>query len=264
MGSAPERQAGDDAFFALLEQHRARLFIRVMHALPRDPRCSVCRAPFAGIGGSIMRHFGYRPSRKNARLCESCFARIPDGGAEMSIGVLFADVRGFTALAEHQGAAETTALLNRFYEVGIAILSRHAIIDKLVGDQVMALYLPHLLDDRAPMRMVQDARELIQATPNDVQIGVGIDFGPAVVGNVGSGSVKDFTAIGDVVNTASRLQGAAAAGEIVLTLRVADLVADELDGAERRTLELKGKSAPEPVLVLHPHTDPVAVEPAAH
>jgi adenylate cyclase len=258
MGSAPERQAGDDAFFALLEQHRTRLFIRLMHALPHDPRCSVCRAPFAGIGGSIMRHFGYRPSRKNARLCESCFARIPEGGAEMSIGVLFADVRGFTALTERSGAASSAAMLNRFYEIAIAILSRHAIIDKLVGDQVMALYLPHLLADGAPVRMVEDARELVRATTHDLQIGVGIDFGRALVGNVGSGSVKDFTAIGDVVNTAARLQGAAGAGEIVLSLRVADLAGADVEGAEQRTLELKGKAAPEPVLVLCPQDDLVA------
>jgi adenylate cyclase len=258
MGSAPERQAGDDAFFALLEQHRTRLFIRLMHALPHDPRCSVCRAPFAGIGGSIMRHFGYRPSRKNARLCESCFTRIPDGGAEMSIGVLFADVRGFTALTERGGAASSAAMLNRFYEIAIAILSRHAIIDKLVGDQVMALYLPHLLADGAPVRMVEDARELVRATAHDMQIGVGIDFGRALVGNVGSGSVKDFTAIGDVVNTAARLQGAAGAGEIVLSLRVADLAGADVDGGEPRTLELKGKAAPEPVLVLCPQDELVA------
>jgi len=252
MGSAPERQAGDDAFFALLEQHRARLFIRLMRALPGDPRCAVCRAPFARIGGRIMRHFGYGPSRKNPRLCESCFARIPDGGVQMSVGVLFADVRGFTALTERTSAAETTALLNRFYEVAIAILSRDAIIDKLVGDQVMALYLPHLLSDRAPVRMIADARELVQATADDLQIGVGIDFGPAVVGNVGSGSVKDFTAIGDVVNTAARLQAAAGAGEVVVTLRAADLAAGDLEGAQPRTLELKGKAAPEPVVVLRP------------
>ncbi len=252
MGSASERQAGDEAFFALLEQHRARVFMRLMRVLPGGPRCAVCRAPFANVGGWLLRRVGFGPSRKNPRLCDSCFVKIPDGSVPMDIGVLFADLRGFTALTERQGAAETTALLNRFYDVAIAILSRHAIIDKLVGDQVMALYLPHLLDDRAPARMTADARELVRATPDELQIGVGIDFGRAMVGNVGSGSVKDFTAIGDVVNTASRLQAAAGAGEIVATLRVADLTGTDLVGAQRRMLELKGKAAPEPVVVLRP------------
>ncbi len=250
MGSAPERQAADDAFFALLEDHRARMFTRAMRTLPGGPRCAICRAPFAQVGGWLMRRVGYGPSRKNPRLCDSCFERAPDGGIEADIGVLFADVRGFTELTVRRGATDTAAMLNRFYEVAIAILCRHAIIDKLVGDQVMALYLPHLLDDRAPAHMVADARKLVATAPSDLAIGVGLDFGAALVGNVGSGVVKDFTAIGDVVNTAARLQAAAAPGEIIATRRVVGLTDTALGAVESRTLVLKGKAAPEPVVVL--------------
>jgi adenylate cyclase len=142
-------------------------------------------------------------------------------------------------------------VLNRFYEASIGVLCRHAIIDKLVGDQVMALYLPQVLGDPAD-DMVADARNVVAAAPADLDVGVGLDYGMAFVGNVGSGGVKDFTAIGDVVNTAARLQAAAGSGEIVLTRRVMDLSDSGLADAETRVLDLKGKSDVEHVLALRP------------
>ena len=242
---------GEETFFALMETHRVRTFVRVMRAIPGSPRCVVCRAPFGGAGGRVLRRFGFGPSRKNPRLCASCFELAPAGGIQLRVGVLFADVRGFTSLAEHRDPGEITAVLNRFYAASIAVLCRHAIIDKLVGDQVMALYLPQLLGDPAD-HMVADARNLLAAAPADLDVGVGLDYGMAFVGNVGSGEVKDFTAIGDVVNTAARLQAAAGSGEIVLTRRVMDLSDSGLADAETRVLDLKGKSDVEHVLALRP------------
>jgi adenylate cyclase len=240
----------DDAFFRSIETHRLRAFVRVMRALPSDPRCAICRAPFGGAGGRIMRRFGFGPSRKNPRLCAECFDKAPVGGTQMDVGVLFADVRGFTSLAERTEAKATAALLNRFYEAAVDVLCRHAIIDKLVGDQVMALYLPQLLGDDAVSHMVRDAQDLLATCPSELHIGIGLDYGSAFVGNVGAGEVKDFTAIGDVVNTASRLQAAAATGEIVISQRV-QRVAD-VPRAEPRVLELKGKREAEHVVVLGP------------
>jgi adenylate cyclase len=251
MEADPPTDPHDDAFFRTMETHRVRAFVRVMRALPGDPRCAVCRAPFGGAGGRMMRRFGYAPSRKNPRLCASCFEMIPLGGARMDVGVLFADVRGFTALAQHQDAAVTAALLNRFYDAAVEVLCRHAIIDKLVGDQVMALYLPRVLGDGAVEHMVRDAQDLLVACPADLNIGIGVDYGSAFVGNVGSGTVKDFTAIGDVVNTAARLQAVAGTGEIVLSRRVVHVTDGELSHAEARVLDLKGKSEPEHVVVLN-------------
>jgi len=168
----------------------------------------------------------------------------------INVGVLFADVRGFTSLAEQRDPDETLALLNRFYEASIDVLCRHAIIDKLVGDQVMALYLPQLLGPDAAHHMVADARDLLAAAPAELDVGVGLDHGIAFVGNVGSGVVKDFTAIGDVVNTAARLQAAADSGEILLSRRVHELAEEDLSMAESRVLTLKGKSEPEHVVAL--------------
>src|SRR3712207_1367554 len=111
-----------------------RGFVRLMRKLPSDPRCAVCRAPFGGAGGRIMRRFGFGPSRKNPRLCAECFEKAPAGGQAMNVGALFADVRGFTSLAERNAPDAVADLLNRFYDAAVESLCRHAIIDKLVGD----------------------------------------------------------------------------------------------------------------------------------
>lgn len=127
-------EAGDLAFFRSLETHRARGFLRLMSHLPSDPRCAVCRAPYGGIGGRVMGRMGFAPSRKNPRLCSRCFEKAPMGGVEMQVGILFADVRGFTALAERQAPDAVATLLNRFYSTAVDVLCEHAIIYKLVHE----------------------------------------------------------------------------------------------------------------------------------
>src|SRR4051812_12272188 len=200
MGSPPEVEMQGDAedlrFFELMDRHLPRGFIRVMRHLPADPRCRLCKAPYGGMGGRVMRRFGFGPSRKNPALCNTCFEKAPMGGVEMEIGVLFADVRGFTSLAEQMAPKGVAGLLNRFYASASAILGRSAIIDKLVGDEVMALYLPQLLRPEGwEDEMLHDARELLAAvgygSGSDpwLRLGVGLDVGRAYVGNVGAGEV---------------------------------------------------------------------------
>jgi adenylate cyclase len=247
-------EATDEHFFAMLETHRVRTFMRIMRHLPSDPRCAICHAPYGGFGGRVLGRLGFAPSRKNPRLCSQCFEKAPMGGVEMQVGVLFADVRGFTSIAERQSPDAAAALLNRFYATAVDVLCHHAIIDKLVGDQVMALYLPGLFDDEPADHMVSDAHALLAAAgytePRPwVNLGIGLDFGTAFVGNVGAAEVKDFTAIGDVVNTAARLQAAAASGEIIISARVHARRHADGERAEARELQLKGKAEPERVLV---------------
>lgn len=201
-----------------------------------------------------MSRVGFAPSRKNPRLCSKCFEEAPMGGVEMEVGILFADVRGFTSLAERQAPDAVAALLNRFYASAVNVLCKHAIIDKLVGDQVMALYLPGIFAGEPAHHMALDAGALLAAAGYGeerpwVKLGIGLDYGAAFVGNVGSGDVKDFTAIGDVVNTAARLQAAAASGEILMSSRVYDRAGEHAAGAEPRELSLKGKSEPEIAMV---------------
>jgi adenylate cyclase len=249
--------ARDIEFFELMDRHMPRRFMWLMRRLPAEPRCRLCRAPYGGVGGRVMRRFGFGPSRKNPTLCNTCFEKAPMGGVEMEVGVLFADVRGFTSLAEGMAPKGVAELLNRFYASASEILSRSAIIDKLVGDEVMALYLPQLFgSDLWEDNMLRDARELLTAvgygSAGDpwLRVGVGIDVGRAYVGNVGSGDVKDFTAIGDVVNTAARLQSAADAGQIVISERLFGRLAEGPADATSTSLELKGKRETEAARVV--------------
>lgn len=203
-----------------------------------------------------MRRLGYGPSRKNPQICNTCFEKAPMGGVEMEIGVLFADVRGFTSLAESMAPDDVAQLLNRFYAAATEVLTPSAVIDKLVGDEVMALYFPQWLGEHWEDALLLSARDLLAAVGYGstdepwLNLGVGIDIGRAFVGNVGSGDVKDFTALGDVVNTASRLQSAAAGGQIVMSERLFGRLNHLAPKATATTLELKGKKEAEPARII--------------
>ncbi|HYY76563.1 MAG TPA: adenylate/guanylate cyclase domain-containing protein [Gaiellaceae bacterium] len=223
----------------------------LMRRLPTDPRCKVCASPFRGIGGFLVRPFGYGPSRKSPNLCDVCVEGGPDGGFETEVGVLFADVRGFTALAEGRPPAEVGELMDRFYRVSSKTLFGHdAIVDKLVGDAVVALFWPPIVDGDPRVRMVDAAEQLLHGVghgdggPPWLELGVGIDFGNAYMGNLGDESVRDWTALGHVVNTASRLQAAARGGQIVMSERVYAAVPERFPDADPVELPLKGKAAP--------------------
>lgn len=247
MGETPDQLWQFDE----LDDPSFRRLRRVMKYLPSNPRCKLCEAPFGGLGGKILSLTSFGPSRKNPNLCNTCFEGAPAGGVEGMIGVLFADVRGFTAIAETMAPSEAAELLNRFYAVATeAMLARDAIVDKLVGDEVMALFIPPLPGEGMLSKMVDAAADLLHGVDfgSDggpwLDVGVGLAYGHAFVGNVGSGAVKDFTAVGDVVNTAARLQAQADAGSIVMSEAVFRSVADRYPDAEPLDLELKGKSAP--------------------
>jgi adenylate cyclase len=222
-------------------------------ALPRSPRCAVCGAPFAGPGRWVASPLGYRPSRKNPTVCSTCVELAPPGGMTMPTGVLFADLRGFTARFDGGDPEEASKVLRRFYRCAEDVLFPRAVIDKLIGDEVMALYLPALKRDFSredvPALMLEHARDLLRAVGYGsgeqpfVEMGIGLDFGEAFVGNIGQRALYDFTAVGDVVNTAARLQGQAAGGEIVVSERVASGLPEQI--GTRVELELKGKSQPE-------------------
>jgi adenylate cyclase len=79
--------------------HGMRLLRRAFRALPSSPRCKVCYSPFRGVGGRLVKPFGFTPYRKNPSICAVCCEHLPVGGVEADIAVLFADVRGSTTLA---------------------------------------------------------------------------------------------------------------------------------------------------------------------
>jgi len=223
---------------------------RIFRAIPSSPRCALCFAPFHGIGSVLLKLTPFTtPSRKNPMWCKTCFEASPLGGAEVPTGVLFADIRGFTAYSEGRPPEEVAKMANRFYSAATHVLSHHdAVIDKLVGDEVMALFLPGLAGIDEYIAKMVDAAELLLRSVGYagedepwLPLGIGLDHGPAFVGNVGEGHVKDFTALGDVVNTAARIQSHAMMGQIVMSERVYEHVRDRYPDAPMSQLHLKGK-----------------------
>ncbi|MBV8773178.1 MAG: adenylate/guanylate cyclase domain-containing protein [Deltaproteobacteria bacterium] len=183
---------------------------------------------------------------------------MPPGGAEVEIAVLFSDVRGSTSLGEQLGPAEFAALLNKFYDVAtITLLEHEGTIDKMVGDEVMALFIPGFCGPNYRLHAVRAAEALIRAigyregSEPLLPVGVSIHAGPAYVGKVGSGGVTDFTALGDTVNTAARLQAIAGAGEVLLSEVLFQAVAEHYPQLEQRVVTLRGKEEPFAIRVLH-------------
>jgi adenylate cyclase len=241
----------------LIEGHRSMVAARhVWRLVPSSPRCKVCASPFGGIGGAVATRIGWAPSRKNPNLCGRCCDQMPPGGAEVDVAVLFADVRGSTALGERSGASEFAKLLNRFYATATEVILRHdGLIDKLIGDEAMALFIPGVAGPDYRRRALAAARELLEAVGYGssggpwLALGVGLNAGQAYVGNVGT-AVVDFTALGDAVNVAARLQGSAAEGQLVVSADLLDDLSAELPHAQRQELDARGRDAPVPALVV--------------
>jgi adenylate cyclase len=227
-----------------------RLGRRAFSLVPSHGRCKFCNAPFRGLYAGMFGMLGYTPSRKNPNICERCIERAPEGGALVPVSVLFADVRGYTSMAERQTSMQTTALLHRFYgAASSALLAHDAILGQIAGDEVMAIFVPGLAGAAFPRQAVQAAGALLRgvgygtAAGNWLDVGVGICTGEEYVGNVGGGGFKDFTAIGDVTNTAARLQGSALGGEILMCAATYETVASAHPAAEAGLLQLKGKQS---------------------
>jgi adenylate cyclase len=125
----------------------------LMALLPSNPRCKLCNAPFKGWGGFLMHLIGRDQSRFNPRYCEPCEVFDHPGGAEVVLTMLFADVRGSTTLAEQMRALEFSQLMNRFYNTATDVLVKtDAMVDKLIGDEVIGLYIPGMAGPEHPPR----------------------------------------------------------------------------------------------------------------
>ena len=159
----------------------------LLGVLPSNPRCRFCYAPFSGVGGTLMRLFyDKRPSRMNPQLCNACeiFAEQHQGGIEVEMTLLFADVRGSTTLAEGMSPAEFGTLINRFYNaVSKVLIKSDALIDKLIGDQAAGIYVPGFAGDEHSLRAVEAAQETLRVTGHGdpdgpwIPLGVGVHTG---------------------------------------------------------------------------------------
>ena len=173
--------------------------------------------------------------------------------------MLFADVRGSTTLAEQMSALEFGQLMNRFYSLATDVLvNTDAMVDRLIGDQVIGLYIPGVAGPQHPRLAIEAAQNLLQITGHQdpkgpwLPVGVGVHTGPAFVGVVGGtdGNPTDFTALGDNVNITARLASKARAGEILISDSAYAAAGLDLGDLKHQQLELKGKSEPIGVRVL--------------
>ena len=237
------------------ERRQRRLYAHI----PSGPRCRLCAAPFSGIGAPVMRMMGKRRSDKNPTMCMTCFTFLSThhGGAEIDVTLLFADIRGSTSIAEGMSAAAFRQVLDRFYDTAAeVVIANEGSIDKFVGDELVALFMPMLAGEQHAARAIDAARALLQATGHGdpggpwISLGAGVHSGIAWIGAVGEGSHSQITAVGDNVNITARLASAAAAGEILVTVAAAEAAHLTDAAVEHRQLELKGKSQPTEVLVV--------------
>jgi adenylate cyclase len=238
--------------FLLEGDPKERAGRRVFRWLPASPRCGLCLAPFAGVGGAVLRIVDKRPSQQNPNVCNSCFKHLSAmrGGAEVTATLLFADIRGSTALAEGMATTDYQALLGRFYAAAAeAVFGADGAIDKFVGDEVVAFFVPGFMADREhhAAQAVEAAVRLLRLTGHAdggspwLPIGAGVHTGRVWMGAIGDGPRVDLTAVGDAVNVAARLGSVAQAGQVIVSADAA--AAAELDASlPRRRLQLKGKA----------------------
>jgi adenylate cyclase len=243
----------------LLNPSPYRTVRKIFSRIPSAPRCKFCAVPFAGPGGLVMPLLGRRRWPKNPKYCGGCFRVLREnhGGAEIECSLLFADVRGSTALAEQMRPKEFTSLMGRFYDTAAAVLVNHeAFVDKFVGDEIIGIFVPAMATGQHAQHAIDAAQALLRETGHAdsggpwVPVGVGVNTGTAYVGSIGEGHDTELTAMGDVVNTTARLASAAAAGEILVTAAAAASAGFSGDTLERRALPLRGKSEPTEVVVL--------------
>lgn len=229
---------------------------RTFRLLPRDPRCKFCNAPFQGLGGSLVRIvFGKQRSLLNPRFCNMCdeASRHFPGGSEVEMSMLFADIRGSTALSEKMSPTEFSRLINRFYTEATRLITQgDGLVEKLAGDAVASFWGAGFAGKDYPQQTVRAAQHMMRVMEQqEIPVGIGVHSGVAFFGVVGTAEgLTNITAVGEEVNTAARLASQAAAGEIIISEKA--LQAAGIDGSalEPRRLELKGISAPVPVRVM--------------
>ncbi len=229
---------------------------RMLRHLPHDPRCKFCNAPFRGIGSTVVRAvYGKKQSSLNPRFCNVCedYAHKFPGGAEVEMSMLFADVRGSTALSEQMSSMEFSQLINRFYIESTKIITgEDGLVEKLAGDAVAAFWGAGFAGPDYVKRTLDVAQKMSKAMKaQSIPVGIGVHAGAAFFGAMGAADgLINISAIGDEVNLAARLASKAASGEIVVSEKAMHEVGADESAYESRSLHLKGISEPVRVRVM--------------
>jgi class 3 adenylate cyclase len=171
------------------------------------------------------------------------------GGVELEVTVLFADLRGYTSYAERRAPAEVVVMLNAAFGVAVPIvIEEGGTVVQFMGDAVMVVFnapTPQPDHARRAARAALAMQHAVRSLPDPggrPQFRIGINSGPALVGNIGAAEVRNFSAIGDTTNLAARLQTFAPVGSVVIGPRTYELIRDVADVRSLGTPELKGKS----------------------
>jgi len=214
---------------------------------PLAANCLVCGIPLVGLTAVFLRWRGIRRSPRNPNCCTQCGAHLEEGRL-VEMTVVFADLSSFTEMTGQLGATTTYSVVDEFLRLASTTLMSHgAFIDKYIGDAVMAFFnVPIKRADHAAAA-VAAAAKLQELLPGlsarlgvPLRASIGIASGFARVGRLGSDDIKDYTAIGDAVNQAARLQAQARATEIVVSQDVYQEVALAYPGVPAESLALKG------------------------
>jgi adenylate cyclase len=168
-------------------------------------------------------------------------------GTRKTVTILFADMRGFTAMSEKISPRQVVSILNRYLgRMTDIVFKYNGTLDKYVGDEIMATYnVPLDLKDHALMavktaiEMQKESRKLMK-----VKYGIGINTGPVIVGNIGSKKRLDYTVIGDAVNLAARLCGKCEGDQILISEETFNLVKDKIKTHFIGEVQIKGKAKP--------------------
>lgn len=185
--------------------------------------------------------------------------QLDQGGTKREVTMLFADIRGFTAMSERKSPEEMVQMLNDYFEVMVDVLFNHGgTLDKYVGDEVIGLFGAPVEIPDAAVRAVRcgiamqaaleewnRVRESQGAEP--ITIGIGINTGPVIAGAIGSSRTLQYTVIGDAVNTAARLCSAAKTGEVLISESTMWLVKDHIELEAREPIQVKNKSRALPI-----------------
>jgi adenylate cyclase len=181
------------------------------------------------------------------------FEGLSRAGESREITVLFSDIRGFTSLSENRTPQEVVSLLNRYFSLQVEVIFRHGgSLDKFIGDCIMAFWGAPLDDAAHALHAVQAAQEMAEVLQQfkrelgdleaDFDVGIGLHSGPAVVGLIGSEQRKEYTAIGDTVNLASRIEGLTKGISRILVSRDTMLLcSDKLDFQALGSYKVKGR-----------------------
>ena len=176
------------------------------------------------------------------------------GGTQNEVCVLFCDIRGFTSLSENMKPSDVVYLLNSYFEAMIdVVFANNGTLDKIIGDELMVLYGVPLKSENDCQSAVNSAKEMLKALEKfnqknikhnlpKLEVGIGVNYGKVVSGNIGSERQMNYTVIGDSVNLAARLCSHARPGEIVISESVFQRLNDDEGFIEKTSIKVKGKA----------------------